>query len=117
MLDDAKEQPGSQEQETDRTAMFRDVEASADSLKPDEVGASGSSSASPMRRKRSERLPKRSLAEQKMENPDDYNQPATVAAENPDDEALSLRKAKDYDYFIILPDDKFKTHWDLLITV
>ena len=40
-----------------------------------------------------------------------------VPAENPEDQALSLRKAKEYDYFIILPDDKFKTHWDLLIAV
>ena len=36
---------------------------------------------------------------------------------NTDEEALSLRRAKKYDYFIILPDDKFKTYWDLTITL
>ena len=71
MREDFKE-PGSQDQETDRTAMFKDVEASTDSLRPEEVAGSGSNT-SPMRRKRSERLHKKSLAERKIENPDDFN--------------------------------------------
>ena len=51
-----------------------------------------------------------------MQNPDDFN--TSVALPVGDDNvALTLRKAKEYDYFIILPDDKGKTYWDLIITL
>ena len=57
----------------------------------------------------------KSLAEQKIENPDDEFPTQVVV--NTDEQAMTLRRAKNYDYFIILPDDKFKTYWDLTITL
>lgn len=33
------------------------------------------------------------------------------------EDAERLRKLKNYKYFIILPDDYFKTKWDLLMTL
>lgn len=33
------------------------------------------------------------------------------------DDAERLRSLKQYDYFIILPDDSFKTKWDFIITM
>ena len=30
---------------------------------------------------------------------------------------MRLRDLKNYDYFVILPDDKFKAYWDVLITL
>ena len=103
--------------ETERVAGSKEVDASCDRLKDKEDSGKAPP---PFKRKKSDRriqpqAPK-SLAELKIENPDDFNTSAALPVGD-DNIAMTLRKAKHYDYFIILPDDKGKTYWDLIITL